>query len=117
MLDKKNVPFYEECSFGYFEWFVKSDKNEIVIYKIPTLAPFKRIISDKEYKLDIKYLPELSNREKFINRNEAYALVKKYWNPNEELNYLKFVKIKVDKDMDDIKLFNNEMPKQISLFG
>lgn len=94
---KRDIPFYEECSFGYYEWFVEKNNNEIVIHKIATLAPFKRIISDRSYNLDIKYLPELINKEKFLNRNEAYRLVKKYWKNNHCTNYMK---IKIDDYID-----------------
>lgn len=92
MLNKYDIPFYEECGFGYYEWFVKKDNNEITIYKVATLAPFKVPLSDSSYKLDIEYLPELKDTKKFLNRDEAYRLVNEYWKANK---YEKYMKIKV----------------------
>lgn len=93
---KEDIPYYEECDFGYYEWFVEKSNDEIVIHKIATLAPFKRILSDKDYKVDIKYLPGLRNKERFLDRCEAYKIVKEHWDPNNNMNnYLNYLRIKI----------------------
>ncbi|URZ05923.1 hypothetical protein [Clostridium felsineum] len=95
-MTKEDIPFYEECTFGYYEWFVRKEDNEIVICKVATLAPFKRIIDDKSYELDIKYsVMGQKHKGKFLNRSDAYELVRKYWTDNCSNNYLGYLKIRI----------------------
>jgi len=93
ILSKADVPFYEECKFGYYEWFVRRNAKELVIKKLAVLAPYKIIISDKSYDLEIKYSPELKNKDEYLSRMEAYEIVRRYWKDDNLLNYLKYLKI------------------------
>ncbi|PJI06558.1 MULTISPECIES: hypothetical protein [Clostridium] len=96
MLTKSDIPFYEECSFGYYEWFVIKEDDEIVICKVATLAPFKQIITDKSYELDIEYsVMGKKHKGKFASRYDAYALVRKYWINNASNNHLGYLKIRI----------------------
>lgn len=97
-IENLEVPFFEECSFGYYEWFAKRVENTITITKIPILAPFKKVISDYDYDLEIEYLPELKDKDKFLRRNETYELVENYWDGHNHLNYMK---IKIEKKKEN----------------
>lgn len=103
MISKYDIPFYEECSFGYYEWFVRKSEKDIVLIKEPILAPYKEIISDKSYYSEIKISPRfnyeklilipkhdnLNYRVEYLSRIEAYRTVKKYWREGYSLDWLR----------------------------
>lgn len=94
------VPYYEECSFGYYEWFAKRVESIITVQKVP-IPNFCKITSDYDYELEIKYLPELTNKENYLSRYDTYELVEKYWKNNYHTDYMR---IKVEIDGNEIKL-------------
>ena len=77
-ITEKDIPDYTETAYGYCEWFAKVDTNKIYIVKEGMLAPNKKILTDEEYKDSIKMMFE--NSEKFIDRYEAYEIVRKFFN-------------------------------------
>lgn len=90
-----DIPFYEECSFGYYEWYAKKDIYKMRIYRQPVLASFKRIRSDREYELNIKYDMKNSESDKFSGRNEAYEVVRKHWKNNNLNKYLGYMDVEL----------------------
>lgn len=75
---REDIPYYSETSYGYYEWFVRIDTNKIYIGKEGMLAFNKKILTDEQYKDSIEMM--FKNSEQFIDRYEAYEIVRKFFN-------------------------------------